>query len=155
VEDRAQVQVVGFDVAEVPLDVLEALVGGDHGRGGQFAVGDRGAQHVEPIQRGFLGDLGLLARHGQAGIGDDDLEVLAGVVLVDHLADGDPDLCGAGQPPGLHAGDDGGEQLLGGLQQVLAFAGAVGGQDGVAAGGQPLAGVVRAGDLGQVLLVEQ
>ncbi len=37
----------------------------------------------------------------------------------------------------------------------LAGAGAVGGQDRVAAGDQPLAGEVRAGDLGQVLLVEE
>jgi hypothetical protein len=81
--------------------------------------------------------------------------VLAGVVLVDHLADGDPDLRGAGQPSGLDAGGDGGQQPFGRLQQVLAFAGAIGGQDRVAAGDQPLAGVVRAGDLGQVLLIEQ
>ena len=40
-------------------------------------------------------------------------------------------------------------------EQVLALAGAVGGQHRVAAGDQPLAGEVRAGDLGQVLLVEQ
>jgi hypothetical protein len=39
-------------------------------------------------------------------------------------------------------------KLLGGGQQVLALSGPVGGQDGVAAGDQPLAGVVIAGDLG-------
>jgi hypothetical protein len=31
VEDRARVQVVGFDVPEVPLDVFEVLVGSYHG----------------------------------------------------------------------------------------------------------------------------
>ena len=81
--------------------------------------------------------------------------MLAGLVLADHLADLDADRPGAGQPAGLDPGDDRGEQLLGGGQQVLARAGAVGGQDRVAAGDQPLAGVVRAGDLGQVLLIEQ
>ena len=35
--------------------------------------------------------------------------------------------------------------IFGGGEQVLALAGAVGGQDRVAAGDQPLAGVVRAG----------
>src|SRR5207253_10025766 len=57
VEDRAQVQVVGFDVPEVPLDVFEVLVGGDHGGGAEFVCGDGGAQHVEPVQGGFGVDL--------------------------------------------------------------------------------------------------
>ena len=39
-------------------------------------------------------------------------------------------------------GEDGGQQLLGGGQQVVAGAGPVGGQDRVAAGDQPLAGEV-------------
>ena len=56
---------------------------------------------------------------------------------------------------GLDPGEDGGQQLLGGGQQVVAGAGPVGGQDRVAAGDQPLAGEVLGGDLGQVLLVEQ
>ena len=81
--------------------------------------------------------------------------MLAGLVLADHLADLDADRPGAGEPAGLDAGDEGGEQLLGGGQQVLAGAGAVGGQDRVAAGDQPLAGEVAGGDLGEVLLVEQ
>ena len=68
---------------------------------------------------------------------------LAVLYLADHLADLDPDRPGAGEPPGLDAGDDGGEQLLGGGQQVLALAGPVGGQHRVAAGDQPLAGEVR------------
>jgi hypothetical protein len=50
---------------------------------------------------------------------------------------------------------NGGQQLLGGGEQLAAGAGTVGGQDRVAAGDQPLAGVVRAGDLGEVLLVEE
>ena len=58
-------------------------------------------------------------------------------------------------PAGPDPGEDGGEQLLGGGQQVLPLAGPVGGQGRVAAGDQPLAGEVIGGDLGQVLLVEQ
>src|SRR5712691_11856632 len=53
VEDRAQVQVVGFYVPEVPLDVFEVLVRGDHAGCVQFGGGDGGAQHVEPVERGF------------------------------------------------------------------------------------------------------
>ena len=52
-------------------------------------------------------------------------------------------------------GEEGGEQLLGGGEQVLAGAGPVGGQDRVAAGDEPLAGELGRGDLGEVLLVEQ
>ncbi len=59
------------------------------------------------------------------------------------------------RPADLDPGDEGGEQLLDRLQQVLALAGAVGGRRGVAASDQPLAGVVIGGDLGQVLLVEE
>ena len=59
------------------------------------------------------------------------------------------------QPAGGDAGGDRGEQLLGGREQVLALAGALVGQDRVAAGDQPFAGEVVAGDLGEVLLVEQ
>ena len=81
--------------------------------------------------------------------------MLAGLVLADHLAHLDADRRGAGQPAGLDAGDEGGEQLLGRGQQVLPLAGAVGGQHRVAAGDQPLAGVVTGGDLGQVLLIEE
>ena len=49
----------------------------------------------------------------------------------------------------------GASSFLGGGEQVLALAGPVGGQHGVAAGDQPLAGEVIGGDLGEVLLVEQ
>ena len=80
---------------------------------------------------------------------------LAGLVFADHLADLDSDRPGASEPSSLDAGDDRGQQLLGRLEQVLALAGAVGGQHRVAAGDQPLAWEVRAGDLGQVLLVEE
>ena len=43
----------------------------------------------------------------------------------------------------------------GGGQQLVAFAGPLGGQRGVAAAHQPLAGIVRGVDLEQVLLVKQ
>src|SRR5208337_434255 len=66
VEDGPQVQVVGFDVAEVPFDVFEVFVGGDHGGRVELAGGDGGAQHVEPVQGGLGVDLVLLAGHGQA-----------------------------------------------------------------------------------------
>src|SRR5262249_17714400 len=152
---RAQVQVVGFDRPEVPLDVPEVLVGGHHAGRGEFGGRDGGADDVDPVQGGFLIDLRLPAGDGEAVIGDGHVEVLCGLVLVYDLSGLDADLSGAGQPPGPDAGDDGGEQLLGRGQQVFALADALFGEDGVAAADQPLAGEIRAGDLGQVLLIEQ
>ena len=58
------------------------------------------------------------------------------------LPDLDADGPGAGELPGLDPGEEGGEQLLGGGEQLVAGAGAVGGQHRVAAGDQPLAGEV-------------
>src|SRR5216683_742370 len=81
VVDGPQVQVVGLEVAEVPLDVFEVLVSGDHAGTVQVACRDGGAQHVEPVQGGLGVDLVLLAGQGEAVIGDGDLEVLAGLVL--------------------------------------------------------------------------
>ncbi len=148
VEDRAQVQVAGLDVAEVPLGVFEVLVRGDDAGRVELAGRDGGAQHVEPVEGGLGVDLVLAALDGQAGIGDGEAEVLGGLVCADHLAGGEADRVRAAQPPGRHAGGEGGEQLLGGGQQVGALAGALGGQHRVAAGDQPLAGEVRGGDLG-------
>ena len=45
--------------------------------------------------------------------------------------------------------------VLGGRQQLVAFAGALVGQGRVVAAHQPLAGIVRVADLEQVLLIEQ
>jgi hypothetical protein len=121
----------------------------------ELAGGDGGAQHVEPVQGGFGVDLSLSAPRREAGVSDVDVEVLAGLVLPDHLAHGDPDRPGAGESARGDASGDWGQELFGGGQQGRALAGAVGGQDRVAASDQPLSGVVRAGDFGQVLLVEQ
>src|SRR5208282_400024 len=116
---------------------------------------DGGAQHVEPVQGGLGVDPVLPAGHDQAVIGNGDGEVLGGLVLADHLARLDADRPGTVEPARLDAGDEGGQQFLGGREQVFAGAGVVGGQHRVAAGDQPLAGEVAGGDLGQVLLVEQ
>ena len=50
---------------------------------------------------------------------------------------------------------DAAEPLFGGGQQLFALACAFGGEVGIAADHQPLAGVVRRGDRGHVALVEQ
>ncbi len=85
------------------------------------------------------------------------IEVLAHLVLLDHGADRERDFGGAAQRIALarDGGLDAGEVAFGGRQQFLALAGALGGEIGVAADNQPLAGEVGAGDAGHVALVEQ
>ena len=111
--------------------------------------------HVDAIQGGLGVDGGLVAVVFEPGVGDREVEVLAHLELSADLADCDADLIGAGQGSLADALGDVGQFLLGRLQEVLAFAGAFGGQRRVAAGDQPFAGVVGVGDLGEVLLVEQ
>jgi hypothetical protein len=77
-------------------------------------------------------------------------------VLVDDRTDREPDRRGAAQRT-TFAGDrglDAGEVALGGGQQVCALAGAFGGEIGVAADHQPLAGKFRGGDAGHITLIE-
>jgi hypothetical protein len=81
--------------------------------------------------------------------------VLGHLVPVQDLAGLLADLGGTGEPAGGDPGGDRGEQLLGGRQEGFALAGAFAGEGRVAAGDEPLAGEVRRGDLGEVLLVEE
>ena len=149
VVDGPQVEVVGFDDAEVAFDVGELLVAVHHGGGVEGVGVDAGAQHVDAIQGGLGVDGGLVAVVFEPGVGDREVEVLAHLELSADLADCDADLVGAGQGSLADALGDVGQFLLGRLQEVLAFAGAFGGQRRVAAGDQPFAGVVGVGDLGK------
>ena len=97
------------------------------------------------------------AGEGERLVGDVEVEVFGHFVAVDHLADPQCDLVLAAQRAARSDGGsgDGGELFFGGGQQVLAFAGPLFGQGGVAAAHQPFAGIVRGGDLGEVVFVEQ
>ena len=157
VVDRADLQVHRLEAAEGALDGAEALVGA-HGVGRPELVGRHaGADHVEAVQ-GRLGvDAGLVAAVGEVALLDGEFEMLADLELGDDLANSEADAGGAAQGPlgALGGGDDRVEQFLGGLQQGLALAGAFGGQQGVAAQQQTLAGKVRGSDFGEVLVVEE
>src|ERR1035438_4708441 len=148
--DRAQARVVGLGDAEVPLDVLKVFVGGDRSGGVEDVRGDAGADHVDPVEGGLGGDLLLVAAPGEGGAGDLGDEVLADLVLADHLPDPYPDLVRVLQPAGGHRRPDLGEVGLGGGEQVLALAGPLGLQHTVVAADQPFAGVAGVGDLGEV-----
>jgi hypothetical protein len=56
VVDRADLKLGALEDAEVALDLFELLVGADDVGGVQAFGGDAGAQDVDAIQRGFLGD---------------------------------------------------------------------------------------------------
>jgi hypothetical protein len=106
--------------------------------------------------RGGLGvDGGLVAVPGQPVAGDVEGEVLGHLVLVDHPPGPQADLVLPGELACRGLVTDLGEQGLGGGEEVFALAGPLSSQQRVAAGDEPLAGVVRMADLGQVLLVEE
>ena len=70
--------------------------------------------------------------------------MLGHLVLVEHGADFEADFSFAAQRLALagHRGGDAGEFALGGGEQILALAGALGGESPVAADDQPLAGKI-------------
>ena len=81
VVDRAQVQVVGLDDAEVAVDVGEVFVACHHGGGVEGGGLDAGAQHIDTVKGGLGGDRGLVAMVGEAGVGDRGMKVLAHLVF--------------------------------------------------------------------------
>ena len=98
-----------------------------------------------------------LRRERERVVGDLQGEVLGHLELVDHLAHPQRDLVPPAQRPAVAAGGRGDlvQLVFGGGQQLVAFAGPLGGQRRVVAAHQPLAGIVRGADLDEVLLVEQ
>jgi hypothetical protein len=110
---------------------------------------------VDAVERRLPLDLLALAAEVEAGVGDLDLEVLLEAPAVPDRTDGEPDFGAARERAPLDTRGDLFEGALGGLQELLALAGALSGHARVAADVEPLVGVVARGDLGQVLLVEQ
>src|SRR5262249_17916343 len=144
----AQVQVAGFDRPEVAFDAGQVLVGRYGAGGAELAGRDRGADDVDAVQGGLGVDGRLVPPPGQAAFADVEDEVLGDLVPVDDLPGPQPDLVRVFDPAGAYLVLDLGQEGFGGGEQVLALAGPLGGQGGVAAGDQPFARVVRAGDLG-------
>ena len=127
---------------EVAFEVGEVLVGAHHVGAGQGVGGDAGAQHVDAVEGGFGVDAGLVVGEGEVAGADVEEVVLAHLAPVDDLPDPDADLVGVDEPAGGDRGGDGGQVGVGGREQGGAFPGAFVGQRRVAAGDQPLAGVV-------------
>jgi hypothetical protein len=123
----------------------------------EVAAGDAGAQHVDAVEGGFGGDGVLVAGVAEVVLADVGPEVLADLAAAQRPVGAQRDLVLAAQrlagPPG--GCGDRGQVGLGGGQQRFPLAGLLGFQERVVAGHQPLAGVVRMGDLGQVQLTGQ
>ena len=140
---------------EVAFEAGQALVGGDGAGGVEGVRGDGGADDVDPVGGASASMVAWSRRQDRRPSAMSRMKCLATLRLLITFPAFSADLVRVLEPPGRDLGGDLAQVGLGGGQQVLALAGALGGQDRVAAGDQPLAGVVRAGDLGQVLLVEQ
>jgi hypothetical protein len=64
VVDRAQVHIDGLQAAKGALDAGEALIGADHTVGRQGARLEAGADAIETVETGFVGDAGVAAVKG-------------------------------------------------------------------------------------------
>src|SRR3984885_15986874 len=92
VVDGPDVKIDRLDAAEGALHLAERLVATHGCRVVHHAGRQAGTHYIYAIGGGFGGDLGRLAREGEAVIGDGEMEVLAHLVLLDHGADGERDL---------------------------------------------------------------
>jgi len=120
-------------------------------------LGQAGAQGVEAIERGFLGDLVGLSDIHETRVRYREFEMLGHLVFVEHGADGHANLRRAKYGLGFarDRGGDPGQIALGGFEQVLALAGALARQIGVATNNQPLTGKLRRRHRRQIAVVEQ
>src|SRR5450756_2410742 len=114
VVDGAQVQVDGFEGAEVAFHPGQGLVGGHHLGRVHLLGADGGTDDVDPVQGRLGGDLVLVAGEGERVLADVQDVVLGHLVPADDLADPDPDLASTGQAPGTGGGDDLGQLDVGG-----------------------------------------
>ena len=124
---------------------------------GKPSLGKIASDHIDAVERGFGGDRLGLARPGEAGLGDGEVEMLGHVATIDDGADLEGDLVLAAERIALSLGHraDLDERLLGRLEEFGALARALGRELRVAADDEALAGIVVRDDLRHVALVEQ
>ena len=157
VADGAHPDVEPFEGAEPAFDVGQSLVGAHRVFGGEPRGGLAGAKHVDAVEARLGVDACVVALIDQTPVVDRPPEVLGHLVPGDDPSHLVSELCRierrAGAPGGLAR--DAFEPCLGGGEQRLALARPLLGQQRVVARDQALAGIVGAGELGQVLHVEQ
>src|SRR5208282_6923120 len=88
VVDRPDVKIDRLDAAEGTFHLAQGLVAAHRGGVVQHVGRQAGAHYIYAIGGGFGGDLGSLARESEALVGDDEIEMLAHLVLLDHRACG-------------------------------------------------------------------
>ena len=156
-EHRTQLEIDGLQRTEGVLDAAEAFVGAHRGGGIGLCGRQIGANHIDAVEGGLGGDAEGVLGEAERIVGDADLEMLGHVALSQHCADRLADRRGAAQRTArpLHAGCDARQLLLGGGQQLGAFAGPLFGQQRVLADHQAFARIIGAGDLGHVAVIKQ
>ena len=117
----------------------------------------RAYKSLSGVEHGLGGDAEVVSGEAERVVADADLEMLGHVAPSEHRADGLADRRGAAQRLArpLHAGLDAREVVLGDGQQLFAFAGPLRSQQRVLADHQAFAGIVGAGDLRHVAVIEQ
>ena len=155
VADRADVQVHALERAESALHFGQAFVVQDGGFGAHLGLGDGGADHIEAVERRFGGDALFIDAEGEGRMLDIEIEVLFHLVLADDLASAQADLIAPGEPAGGDPVRDFLKRALRRLDQVLALGRAQLRKLRVAAGHQPFAGIILAGEADEIALVEQ
>jgi len=157
VEDRAYLQIDCLDRTEGALDLCQALVGGDRGIGVERLPGEAGADDVQAVERRLGVDAALLALPAEAGVGDREFEVLGHVVVIRATPRPQGDRLRPAQRVALtrHGCGNRRQLGLGRRQQLGPLAGALFGQQGVAAHDQALARKVFAVQFQQIALIKQ
>jgi hypothetical protein len=156
VVDRPDIQIDCLDAAERTLHPSQGFVAA-HGIGvAEGLDGQAGAHDIRPIGCRLGSNFGGLSRKAEGGVGDRQIEMVFHFV-VEHRTDRKRDFRGAAQRITLAADGslDAAEALLGRRQQFFTLAAALGGEVGITANHQSLAGIIRGGDGGHIALVEQ
>src|SRR5258705_1990309 len=157
----------GLQRAEGVPDAAETFVGATRSvgrqpmgltRGGIGVFGRQvGADDIDAVERSLGGDAERVLGEAERIIGDADVEMLSHVAPPQHCANRLADRRGAAQWTArpLYAGRNAREVVLGGGQQLRAFAGPLFGEQRVLADHQAFARIVGAGDLGHVAVIKQ
>ena len=154
---RADLQIDRLHGPERLLHPGEILVHPDSIIGADRRRRHTGADDVEAVEPGLAQDAVGLAAVGKAVLGDGEIEVLRHLVGIDYRPHREPDLGLAPERPmaPTDLACDARQIALGGDEQLLALAGALARELGIAADDEPLARVIGSGDLGEVALVEE
>ena len=87
-------EVHGLVAAKRPLDGGEVFISPYRFLGIELFFGHAGTDDVDPIEGRFLGDAGIVALVGERFLGDGELEMLAHLKAIDHLAHRNPIIVG-------------------------------------------------------------